>query len=185
LGEYFFANWVLFDDNALRFRATRFPETQVSATQHDTFSTHNITILGGLLLVALVIGEVLIGPNTDEEPMVEVVDSVEDIAMRIKPVVTLAQLRDNMAVASAAGDAASKSPDQLYQGACLACHSTGAANAPKIGDPGAWSSRLAKGVDGLIASAINGIGAMPPRGGSQYSDEQIKAVVEYILDQSK
>ena len=157
----------------------------MSATQHDTFSTHNIAVLGGLLLIALIIGEVVIGPQSDEKPMVEVVDSIEDIAMRIKPVVTLAEVRSNMAAASAAGDAASKSPDQLYQGACLACHTTGAAGAPKIGDAGAWSARLSKGVDALIATAIKGIGAMPPRGGSQYNDDQIKAVVEYILDQSK
>ncbi len=157
----------------------------MSATQPETFSTHNIAVLGGLLLIALIIGEVVIGPHSDEEVMVEAVDSMEDIAMRIKPVVTLAELRDNMALASAAGDAGNKSPDQLYQGACLACHTTGAAGAPKIGDAGAWSARIAKGVDGLIASAIKGVGAMPPRGGSQYNDDQIKSVVEYILDQSK
>jgi len=157
----------------------------VSATQHDTFSTHNITVLGGLLFIALIIGEVVIGPHSDEETMVEVVDSMEDIAMRLKPVVSLDDVRNNMTVASAAGDAANKSPDQLYQGACLACHTTGAAGAPKIGDAGAWKPRLAKGMDSLVASAIKGIGAMPPRGGSQYNDDQIQAVIEYILDQSK
>ncbi len=91
----------------------------------------------------------------------------------------------DMMVASAADDNASKTPDQLYQGACLACHTTGAAGAPKIGDAAAWSERLGKGVDGLTTSAIAGIGAMPARGGSQYDDEQIRAVVEYILDNSK
>lgn len=157
----------------------------MSDTQHETFSIHNITVFGVLLFIALIIGEVVIGPHSDEEVMVEAVDTMEDIAMRIKPVVTLAELRDNMALASAAGDAANKSPDQLYQSACLACHSTGAAGAPKIGDAAAWSARLGKGLDGLIASAIKGVGAMPPRGGSQFNDDQIKAVVEYILDQSK
>lgn len=157
----------------------------MSATQHDTFSPRNITVLGGLLFIALIIGEVVIGPHSDEEPMVEAVDSLQDIAMRIKPVVSLDDVRSNMTVASAAGDAASKSPDQLYQGVCLACHSTGAAGAPKIGDAGAWKARLAKGLDALVASAIKGIGAMPPRGGSQYNDDQIQAVIEYILDQSK
>jgi cytochrome c5 len=90
-----------------------------------------------------------------------------------------------MSAASATGDTASKSPDQLYQGACLACHSTGAAGAPKIGDSGAWSPRIAKGLDSLITSAINGVGAMPPRGGSQYNDEQMRAVVEFIVAESK
>ncbi len=157
----------------------------MSATQHDTFSTHNMTVLGGLLFIALIIGEVVIGPHSDEETMVEAVDSMEDIGMRLKPVVSLDDIRSNMTVASAAGDSASKSPDQLYQGACLACHSTGAAGAPKIGDAGAWKARLVQGLDSLVASAIKGIGAMPPRGGSQYNDDQIKAAIEYILDQSK
>ncbi len=143
------------------------------------------TVLGGLLLLAVIIGEVVIGPHSDEEVMVEAVDSIEDVTMRIKPVITLAEVRNNMKLASAAGGAANKSPDQLYQGACLACHSNGVENAPKIGDAGAWSARLAKGLDALVASAINGVGAMPPRGGSQYNDDQIQSVVEYILDQSK
>jgi len=157
----------------------------VSATQHETFSPHNITVLGGLLFIALIIGEVVIGPHSDEEVVVEVVDSIEDIALRIKPVVSLDDIRGNMSVATAAGAAADMSPDQLYQSACLACHSTGAANAPKIGDAQAWKPRLAKGVGVLVTSAITGIGAMPPRGGSQFTDDQIQAVVEYILDQSK
>ena len=157
----------------------------MSDTQHDTFSNRNITVLGILLLIAVFIGEVLIGPHSDEEVVVEVADTMEDIAMRIKPVVSLEDIRKNMSVASAAADAADKSPDQLYQSACLACHTTGAAGAPKIGDAGAWNQRLAKGLDALVTSAINGIGAMPPRGGSQFNDDQIKAVVEYILDESK
>lgn len=156
----------------------------MSDAQHDTFSPRNITVLGVLLFIALFIGEILIGPHSDEEVMVEVVDTVEDIAMRIKPVVSLADIRDNMAQASAGAASANQSPQELYNSACLACHMTGAANAPKMGDAAAWSPRLTKGVDALVTSAINGIGAMPPRGGSQFSDDQIKAVVEYILDNS-
>lgn len=174
-----------FEDNALRFAATRPLENFVSDTQHETFSPRRITLLGVLLFIAIFIGEVVIGPHSDEETMVERVDTMEDIAMRIKPVVSLADIRDNMALASAAGDAASKSPEELYKGACLACHMTGAANAPKMGDTAAWAPRITKGIDALLSSAINGVGAMPPRGGTQYGDDQIKAVVEYILDNSK
>ena len=177
-----------FEDNALRFAATPFLEIFVSDTHdtdNETFSPRNITILGILLFIAIFIGEVLIGPNSDEDVMLEVVDTMEDIAMRIKPVVSLADIRDNISVASAAGDTASLSPAELYNAACLACHMTGAANAPKMGDAAAWAPRVSKGLDVLVTSAINGIGAMPPRGGSQFGDDQIKAVVEYILDNSK
>ena len=162
-------------------------ESPVSASQPEVFTTHNIAVLGGLLLLAVFIGEVLIGPHRDEAPVVKakVEDSVQDIAMRLEPVVTLAKIRSNMSAAAGAGDSASKTPEQLYQGACMACHSTGAAGAPKLGDSGAWGPRLAKGLDALLNSAVNGIGAMPPRGGSQYSDEQIHSVIEYIASQSK
>ncbi len=156
----------------------------MSAAQNETFSPHNISVLGGLLLIAVILGEVVVGPHSGDE-MVAEVDTMEAMAMRLKPVVSLDDMRANRSVASAAGDTADKSPDQLYQGACLACHSTGAAGAPKIGDAAAWKARLAKGFDSLVKSAINGIGAMPPRGGSQYNDDQIRATIEYILGESK
>ena len=157
----------------------------MSEAQDETFSPQNITVLGGLLLIAIILGEVVIGHHGNDEMAVEVVDTMEDMAMRLQPVVSLGEMRSSMSVASAADDTADKSPDQLYQGACLACHSTGAAGAPKIGDAAAWKARLAKGLDSLVTSAINGIGAMPPRGGSQYNDEQVRATIEYILSESK
>ena len=74
---------------------------------------------------------------------------------------------------------------QIYEAACLACHTTGAAGAPKIGDAADWGARVEKGIDMLVSNAINGIGAMPARGGSQFDDDQIRKAVEYILDESK
>ena len=156
----------------------------MSSAQAETFSPHNISVLGGLLLLAIILGEVVFNPHVDGA-MVEPVDTMEDIAMRLKPVVSLDDMRSSMKVASVAGDTANKTPDQLYQGACLACHSTGAAGAPKIGDAAIWNERSARGLDALVSAAINGVGAMPPRGGSQYDDDQIRAVIEYILAESK
>ena len=156
----------------------------MSSAQPETFSPQNISVLGGLLLLAIILGEVVFNPKNDGA-MAEPVDTIEDIAMRIKPVVSLDDMRSSMKVASVANDSANQSPDQLYQGACLACHTTGAAGAPKIGDVAIWKERGAKGLDALVSAAINGIGAMPPRGGSQYDDDQMRAVVEYILAESK
>ncbi|HEY0855902.1 MAG TPA: c-type cytochrome, partial [Albitalea sp.] len=73
----------------------------------------------------------------------------------------------------------------LYAQNCATCHATGVANAPKLGDKGAWAPRLALGVDGLTTSAIKGKGAMPPKGGSNASDADIKAVVAYMVNQAK
>ena len=71
---------------------------------------------------------------------------------------------------------------QVVETTCSACHLVGVGNSPKLGDKDAWGKRLdAKGLDGLAASAIAGIGVMPPRGGSSLNDEQMKLAVEYIL----
>ena len=166
----------------------------MSAAQPETFSPKNLVVLGGLLAIALFLGEIVVGPSHDGDMAARVGDTLEDIAMRLKPVVTLDDIRSgksasgdgaSMAVASAAPDNANKTPDQLYQGACFACHGTGAAGAPKLGDAAAWTDRLAKGLDTLVSSAVGGVGAMPPRGGSALDDDQIRSVVEYMMDNSK
>ena len=166
----------------------------MSAAQPETFSPKNLVVLGGLLAIALFLGEIVVGPSHDGGMAAKVGDTIEDIAMRLRPVVTLDDIRSgnsasgdgaSMAAASAAPDNANKTPDQLYQGACFACHGTGAAGAPKLGDAAAWTARLAKGIDALVSSALGGVGAMPPRGGSALDDDQIHSVVEYMMANSK
>ena len=156
----------------------------MSAAQSDLFPPRQIGLLCGLLLLAVFLGEVVF-PTHGKDTVATPVDTVEDIAMRIAPVVVLAEMRSSSMAAAAGGDTASKTPDQLYMGACLACHTTGAAGAPKIGDAAEWKTRLSKGIDTLVSSAINGIGAMPARGGSKYDDDQMRAVIDYILAESK
>jgi len=74
----------------------------------------------------------------------------------------------------------------LYDQACMACHATGAAGAPKMGDKGAWAGRLGAGMDALYASAIKGKGAMPAKGGrADASDADVKAAVDYMVAASK
>ena len=74
---------------------------------------------------------------------------------------------------------------QIYQQSCVACHSTGAAGAPKTGDKAAWSDRIAKGNDALFSTVKNGLNAMPPKGTcADCSDEELKAAIEYMLSQS-
>ncbi len=78
--------------------------------------------------------------------------------------------------------AAEKSVEEIYQ-ACAVCHGAGVLNAPKLGDKAGWGPRLAKGVDQIYENAINGMGAMPPKGGRlDFSDEDIKRTVDYMLD---
>ncbi|MDH3607683.1 MAG: c-type cytochrome, partial [Gammaproteobacteria bacterium] len=79
----------------------------------------------------------------------------------------------------------SKSAEDLYT-ACAACHNAGVLNAPKLGDKAGWEERLAKSTEELYSSAINGIGTMPAKGGrADYSDDDIKKVVDYMLESVK
>ncbi|WP_412034155.1 c-type cytochrome [Pollutimonas sp. M17] len=71
--------------------------------------------------------------------------------------------------------------EKLYKSACIACHSTGVANAPKLGDKAAWSPLIARGMDSLMEVALKGKGAMPPRGASSADDATLRAAVEYMI----
>lgn len=87
------------------------------------------------------------------------------------------------APAVAAADAGTGKPDgkKVYDTTCMACHATGAAGAPKLGDKAAWASRLKTGIDALYASSLKGKGAMPPKGGSSLPDPDVKAAVDYMV----
>jgi cytochrome c5 len=154
----------------------------VSSDQVDTFSPHNLAVLGGLLFVALILGEGVFSRHGGEAGAGMGVGSMDDIAMRLEPVVTLTEIQAN--ASGSAGDMASMSPRQLYEGACMACHASGVAGAPKTGDAAAWQPRMGDGIDGMLSSAISGKGAMPPKGGSTYSDEQLRSIIEFILAES-
>jgi len=74
----------------------------------------------------------------------------------------------------------------VYDKACAACHATGVANAPKLGDKGAWGARAGAGVDALVATVVKGKGAMPPKAGNAgLSDGDIRSAVEYMLAAAK
>jgi cytochrome c5 len=90
------------------------------------------------------------------------------------------------AAAPAAAPQTAASGEARYKSTCLACHATGAAGAPKLEDKANWQPRIAKGMDALYQSAINGIRAMPPRGTcGACSDDELKAVVDYMVSQAK
>ena len=81
----------------------------------------------------------------------------------------------------AVGQAVPDEVKQVVDSTCAACHTAGVANAPKFGDKDAWAKRMEVGIDAVVASAIAGKGAMPPRGGSQLDDEQMKLAIEYMM----
>lgn len=138
-----------------------------------------------LKLTALGLGALFIGTVMTAHALSDKQRS--EIEERIKPAGEVCLQGDSScgsAVASAGGGA--KSPEDIYNTNCMACHATGAAGAPKMGDAAAWSDRLGKGIDQVYANAINGINGMPAKGlCMSCSDDDIKAVVDYIVDNSQ
>lgn len=90
------------------------------------------------------------------------------------------------AAAPAADPALGKS---VFGKACALCHAAGVAGAPKPGDKADWGPRIAQGKETLYKHAIEGFtgakGMMPARGGnSKLTDEEVKAAVDFMADQS-
>ena len=91
-------------------------------------------------------------------------------------------------VAAATPDAAPAASDvgkNIYNTTCMACHASGVAGAPKFGDKAAWAPFIAKGMDDMVQKATQGVGAMPPKGGSTASDADFKAAIQYMVDAAK
>ena len=80
--------------------------------------------------------------------------------------------------------------EQVYNAACVACHGSGVAGAPKVGDAGAWKARIATGTDTLNKHALEGFqgagGFMPPKGGrTDLSDAEVMSAVDFMVSKSR
>jgi cytochrome c5 len=103
--------------------------------------------------------------------------SPEEVAARIKPVAEVA------VSGGGPGGNMLKTGEQVFQAVCTACHSTGVAKAPKLGDKRDWASRIRAGQKALLQVALKGKGAMPPRGGaSDLTDLEVERAVVYMAN---
>ena len=109
----------------------------------------------------------------------------DDIAKRLEPVgqvcVTGQECKGAEVAATASGGGGAKSPKDVIAKHCNACHGTGLLGAPKIGDTAAWKERADHqgGLDGILAKAITGINAMPPKGTcADCSDDELKGAIQ-------
>ncbi len=112
------------------------------------------------------------------------------IAERIKPVGTSCMAGDSTCggAAAAVAGGAPRTGKEVFDTTCMACHSTGAAGAPKYGDKAAWAPRIAKGNDALYASGMKGVpgtGMVAKGGCASCSEEEIDAAVDYMVAGSK
>lgn len=136
---------------------------QLAAQRHPRLALSVVAILGAALLTAC-------GKSKDVDP--------ETTASLIQPVARVEIARVEVKPGSRTGE-------QIYQAICTGCHAGGLLDAPKTGDAAGWADRLAKGLEANVASAINGIGAMPPRGGgADLTDTEVERAVVYLLNKA-
>ncbi len=101
------------------------------------------------------------------------VDTEKAVAMRIQKVGSV-EIRD--------ANRALRSGEEVYKAQCTACHTAGVANAPKLGDTGAWAARIKTGYDALLTSALKGKGVMGAQGGGDYEDTEIGRAVVHMTN---
>ena len=158
-------------------------KTVMSSTETDDSGMYKMMgiVMGILTLFTLSVMLManLLGGH-EEDPTDQLMRNA--LVERISPVgvVRTAAMAEAEGEAQPAAVVAQLGPEELYTGACAACHTSGVAGAPKLGDTAAWADRNALGLEALVASVINGKGAMPARGGSSYSDEDIERAVKHL-----
>ena len=130
-----------------------------------------VPVVGIILLVSFILGGNKVDPtNPEMKP--------EAVAARIKPV-------GDVTIVDANAPKVVKTGEEVVKAVCSACHASGAAGAPKIGDKAGWASRIKQGLDGLTQSAIKGKGAMPARGGApDLSDFELTRAIVFMANQS-
>jgi cytochrome c5 len=169
---------------------------------------HFINVFSAVIGVLVAIALVLIGISRAVDSGPKGARDTEDALMqasaheRIKPfgqVAVAGEDNSGLAIAATAvpvgagpaapaGAAAPTDGKTVFETACAACHGTGIAGAPRIGDKAAWASRLAQGKATLEKHAIEGFqgasGMMPAKGGrTDLSDDAVRAAVDYLASQ--
>jgi cytochrome c5 len=136
-------------------------------------------IIAGFLVPIICI--VLLVQYVTHAPLTGAGSSAQDAAAteaRIRPVASL-EFRDANAPRQYL------SGEEVYKNSCLACHGAGIAGAPKVGDAAAWKARIGAGYNTLLSHALNGIGAMPAKGGSADLEEiEVARAVVLMANQS-
>lgn len=150
-------------------------------TEDSTFFVNFLIVLGALIAIALLAG-VLAGAMSSSDDDIDP-RAAAVVEQRIAPTGKVA-VGEPPAEEVAAVAAAPRSGQEIIDTVCAGCHAAGIAGAHKLGDSAAWAPSAAKGFDAVLANAINGIGAMPPRGGSDATDDELRDAVMLMLKQA-
>jgi cytochrome c5 len=132
-----------------------------------------VTIIGIILLVQFVTTDKLTGAGSNSQ-------APEEIASRIAPVAN-----DGYTLKDANAPKVLQTGEAIYNSTCVACHGAGVAGAPKFGDAAAWSARIAQGYDTVVKHALEGLRAMPAKGGNpDLDDVEVARAVVYLANGS-
>ena len=142
--------------------------------------TTTVVLISGLVLLAVVLFMVaalmgVVGSVTPDDGLRKQAALLE----RIKPVARVSFEQPKPAVAI------KLTGKEVYANACAACHTAGVLNAPKIGVKDQWEPRFAQGLDTLVTHAVNGIRAMPAKGGNPaLTEANIRESIVYMLEET-
>ncbi|PAL17039.1 cytochrome c5 family protein [Moraxella osloensis] len=161
-------------------------------------STRNATLASLMIALGLTMSACSKHESAESKPTEEIAAQQGEIARANHPMPVASQPASFVppTAASAAATTTTATATQvsadagekLFSSVCATCHTAGLMGAPKLGDKAAWAPRIAQGKDTLYKNAIVGYqgkaGVMPAKGGSQASDEEVKAAVDYMVSKA-
>ena len=149
-------------------------------SQGTTTSTKLMLIVWALAMIF--IGYKSLSSFSDDASHSEMMAD-KGVLERIKPIGEVRIDSSTMVASADSTETAERSGEEIYNGKCAGCHTSGIMGAPKYASLADWTSRIDLGLDKLTDSAIAGKGGMPARGTCMdCSDNDIKVTVQYMLD---
>ena len=132
-----------------------------------------VIVIGIILLVIYATSDRLVGAGTESQAS----GAVES---RIRPLAD-----EGFTLVDANAPRVLQAGAAVYAAVCAACHDGGLAGAPKTGDTSSWAARLGQGYDTLVKHAIEGIRAMPAKGGNpDLDDVEVARAVVFMANKS-
>ena len=161
-------------------------------------STRNATLASLMIALGLTMSACSKHESAESKPTEEIAAQQGEIARANHPMPVASQpasfVPPTAASAAATTTTATATPvsadagEKLFSSVCATCHTAGLMGAPKLGDKADWAPRIAQGKDTLYKHAIVGYqgkaGVMPAKGGSQASDDEVKAAVDYMVSKA-
>ena len=161
-------------------------------------STRNATLASLMIALGLTMSACSKHESAESKPTEEIAAQQGEIARANHPMPVASQPASFVPPTAASAAATTTTAtatlvsadagEKLFGSVCTTCHTAGLMGAPKLGDKAAWAPRIAQGKDTLYKHAISGYqgksGVMPAKGGSQASDDEVKAAVDYMVSKA-